>query len=376
MRIYRFRITAALLAALLLLTGCVLAEAQPDGEDTETAVQYPAQPSFDSEPVLPKPPPPPPDPELTLAFVGDILLGAGLEGTIAARGVDYPWVHVAPTLKRADLALANLETAVSTRGRPDPNKQFTFRSRPQTLQGAARAGLDVLTLANNHALDYGPEALLDTIDHVGSAGMHPVGAGRNAEEAFRPLVLNIQGLKVGVLGFTRVIPVPQWAAAPGRAGLASGYDPEPVLEAIDALRPQVDILVVLFHWGQEVTDQPRPTDIDLAQRMIGAGATIVVGHHPHVLQGIERHDGTLIAYSLGNFVFTSVRRRLNQETGILEVTVRRSGVTGARFTPFYIVQGQPRPVDGEEAQRILSRLDRLSQRWGTAVRPDGAIVGP
>jgi len=357
--------TTALLLLLFLAWGCApgAVPSEPAPAATET----------------PLPAAPPPDPEIRLAFVGDILLGGELDGIIQYRGVDYPWVHAAPILRQADLAIGNLETAVSRRGTPSPDKQFTFRSRPETLAGAARAGMDVLSLANNHALDYGRDALLDTIANVRAAGMHPVGAGKDLAEAFSPALFEVRGLKVAVLGFTRVIPFATWVAGQKQPGLAAGWEPEPVLAAVTDASTRADVVVVLFHWGEEVKDIPRASDMELARQLIDAGATVIVGHHPHVLQGIDLRGSGLIAYSLGNFIFTSVSRPLNQETGILAVTVTRGGVKSARFHPMYISQGQPRPADAKTARRIQERLDRLSVRWQTRVADDftiSALDGP
>lgn len=357
-----------LLLLLPLLAACGPAGVAPPPTPTGAPAPDPLPHSFE-------PPAPEPEPELRLAFVGDILLGAGLEPELQQHGADYPWLHAAGILKRADFAMGNLETAVSTGGAAAPDKQFLFRSRPEMLAGATRAGVDVLSLANNHTLDYGPEALIDTVNHVRSAYIHPVGAGKDAARAFAPVILEAKGLKVAVFGFTRVIPVGEWAAGEQHPGLAAGYDPAPVLKALDAVRAEVDLIVVLFHWGEENKDAPRATDIDLTKELLEHGATIVVGHHPHVLQGIELRDRRLTAYSLGNFIFTSVQRRLNQETVILEVTVGRGGVTGAHFTPMYITAGQPRPVEGREATAILERLDQLSRPFKTAVGAEGKITG-
>ncbi|HYG56847.1 MAG TPA: CapA family protein, partial [Symbiobacteriaceae bacterium] len=273
---------------------------------------------------------------VTIAFVGDILL---TDGVLAGRGGDHPWARVAGQLKQADLAIGNLETAVSTRGTPVPNKQYTFRSAPGALAGAARAGIDVLSLANNHSGDYGPEALLDTIDHVKAAGIQPVGAGQDVNEAAKPVTLNVKGQTIAILAFTRVIPEADWVAGYQHPGLNPGWEPEPVLAAIRAARAQADAVIVLVHWGEEMKDRPRPTDIELADAMVKAGATVVAGHHPHVLQSIRHQGRSLVAYSLGNFIFTGSSSPLGRQSAILTVRLGRQGVTSARLTPLSIVAG-------------------------------------
>jgi poly-gamma-glutamate capsule biosynthesis protein CapA/YwtB (metallophosphatase superfamily) len=315
----------------------------------------------------------PPKPSVRIAFVGDILLGGGIGPIIAGQGIDYPWVHAASILQGADLAIGNLETSVSRRGRPVPDKQFTFRADPKSLEGARRAGIDLLSLANNHTLDFGRDALTDTIQHAKEHQIEVIGAGQNAAEAFAPAIRTVHGLKIAIFGFTRVIPTGDWAAGTKHPGLASGYDPKPVLAAIEAAAPSVDAIIVLFHWGEERADRPRPTDRHLAEAMLEKGATVVIGHHPHVLQAIDRHPHQLIAYSLGNFIFTAVNNPLNQQTAILEVTLGSTGVIDVKLTPFHITAGQPRPVDSHLKKRILDRLDQLSRSFHTRIDSQGSV---
>lgn len=333
-----------------------------------------AAPTASAPPPVAPPPvatPQPPE-EITIAFVGDILL---TESVLAGRGADHPWARVAKQLKEADLAIGNLETAVSTRGAAVPHKQYTFRSPPSALAGAARAGIDVLSLANNHTGDYGPEALLDTIDHVKEAGMHPVGAGKDLAAAAQPVILTAKGRKIAVLAFTRVIPEAGWVAGHQHPGLNPGWEAKPVLAAIRKARAQADAVIVLIHWGEEMKDRPRPTDIELADEMIAAGATIVAGHHPHVLQGVHRQGQSLVAYSLGNFIFTNSSNPLGRQSAILTVKLGKQGVTHARLTPLTIVGGQPRPAPRAEARQILDRL-RLLSRPTTDIAPTGKITIP
>lgn len=311
-------------------------------------------------------------PEITVALVGDLLL---TDAALAGRGADYPWARVSGALQRADIAIGNLETAVSLQGAPVAGKQFTFRARPGALAGAARAGLDVVSLANNHTGDYGPQALLDTLQHVRAAGLHPVGAGRDAAEALRPAILETRGLKVAVLAFSRVIPEAGWVAGYQKPGLASGWDPAPVVAAVRKARSEADAVIVLMHWGEEAKAKPRPTDIDLARQLTAAGAAVVAGHHPHVLQGFRWHEQSLVAFSLGNFIFTHSANPAARETGILTVRLGAAGVSHAQFTPLVIVANQPRPA-GRQAAAILDRVKRLSGPWGTAIRPDGHMVPP
>jgi len=312
-------------------------------------------------------------PEITVALVGDLLL---TDAVLAGRGADYPWARVAGALQRADIAIGNLETAVSLRGAPVAGKQYTFRARPEALAGAARAGLDVVGLANNHAGDYGPEALLDTLAHARAAGLRPAGAGRDAAEALQPAIVEARGLKVAVLAFSRVIPEAGWVAGYQKPGLASGWDPAPVLAAVRKARREADAVIVLMHWGDEAKAQPRPTDVDLARQLTAAGAAVVAGHHPHVLQGFRWHGQGLVAFSLGNFIFTHSANPGARETGILTVRLGRCGVTRAQFTPLVIAAGQPRPPGREAAAQTTARLRQLSRAWGISITPRGDLAPP
>jgi poly-gamma-glutamate capsule biosynthesis protein CapA/YwtB (metallophosphatase superfamily) len=361
---------AVVLWLLIWATGCTpVASTRGAGDDSEAP-----SPSPVAGPASAEPAPPPPDPEVRLAFVGDILLGGGIDWVLRQRGADYPWVHAAPILQEADLAVGNLETAVARGGQPVPNKQFTFRSRPETLHGASQAGVDVFSLANNHSLDYGREALVETIRHVREYGIYPVGAGADAAEAARPVQVEVNGLTIAVLGFSRVIPEVGWVAGQNHPGVNPGWDPTPTVAAVKEAKAQADVVVAYIHWGEELQDQPRSADQELAQQLLDAGAALVVGHHPHLLQGIQWKGNGLVAYSLGNFIFTSGSNPVTSDTGILEVVVRREGVKSAKFTPLVIKEGQPRPADAGARKRIFERLNRLSRPWQTSVAEDGTLT--
>jgi len=314
-----------------------------------------------------------PSPRVRIAFVGDVLLGGGLDSLLNKRGADYPWQHVAAHLQSADLAIGNLETAVTTGGSPEPEKQFTFRSHPSRLAGAARAGIDIWSLANNHSRDFGPDALMETVELVRRAGMEPVGAGPALADALQPVIREVHGLRIAVVAVSRVIPAPHWVAWEGNPGVAPGWDPDVVKEAVAKAAAEADHVILLVHWGEERVDQPRAADIDLARIALEAGATIVVGHHPHVLQGIDWTGSRLVAYSLGNFIFPDAPRPLNQQTGILTLELDRSGVRDARLTPLVISQGQPGPPTVDQTKAILERLDRLSEPFGTRIDREGKL---
>jgi poly-gamma-glutamate synthesis protein (capsule biosynthesis protein) len=277
---------------------------------------------------------------LVLAAVGDVTFGGPVAQEIDDRGPRYPWLRVASVLSGADLATANLEAVVSTRGtavsgKPPPR----LRGASAALRAAVRfAGLDVLTVANNHTLDFGPEAFLDTMRFVNGFGAVPVGGGSGSQAARRPALLEQGGLRIAFLGYDDTWP--GFHAQPGVPGAAAA-DPAALAEDIRRAGKAADLVVVWFHWGQLFETTPNERQQELAAAAVAAGATVVLGAHPHVLQPIDVERWRLTAWSLGNFVFYD-RGPEAAKTGILLVRLDRRGVVGSELRPARIVRAQPR----------------------------------
>ena len=265
---------------------------------------------------------------LTLAAVGDVNLGDRPGQLMEQFGYAYPWTSVGPTLRRADLSLANLECAVSRRGTPQ-DKQYVFRGRPEALRAMSRSGgIDVVNLANNHAGDFGDDALLDTLRNARSLGMTPVGAGATETAAYRPQVLERLGLRVAFVGFSTILPF-EFRAVDNNPGTAWGFA-DRVRRSVQQARRQADVVVATFHWGIERDTVEDERERALARVALDAGATVIIGGHPHVLQPIRRPTGRLVAYSLGNFVFGAGSPG-TASTGILQVGLGRGRVVSARL---------------------------------------------
>ena len=281
---------------------------------------------------------------LVLAAVGDVTFGEQVGGAIQRFGAAYPWRGVAGTLRRADITIGNLETAVSNGGSAVPDKQYHFRGLPSDLLPVAGfAGFDVLTLANNHTGDFGTGALLDTLAAVRAAGIVPIGAGADSAAAAQPALLHAGGLTVAVLGRSDVNPLgfAATATAPG----TSRADPLALARDVSAARRRADVVVCFFHWGIEGRTAPTPRQQELANACLGAGAQVVVGAHPHVFGAVTApRPHTVVAWTLGNFVFPSAG--VTARTGILEVELGRSGVTGYRVVPVEIDGFSPRLLHG------------------------------
>lgn len=282
-------------------------------------------------------------PSWSLLAVGDVLM----DDTESA-GVD-PFAAVQPPLASGGLAVVNAEMAIADIGVPEP-KEFTFRALPSAAARMAAAGIDVANLGNNHSLDFGVDAMLATIGHLRAAGVATVGAGHNAGEAFAPVVATVGEVRVAVLGASRVYPRREWAAGEG-PGLASAYNERQLLAAIRAARANADVVVVAVHWGVEGSPCPDKDQERLGAAMLEAGASVVLGSHPHVLQPILADSRGVLAYSLGNFVFHR-RRGTSGESGVLEVRFAGAQVVGHQFHPHVLDQGPPRPAGPEAAARI------------------------
>ena len=237
----------------------------------------------------------------TLLFTGDVMLSRTVGARMAAqKDWSLPFHLIADTLRQADLRYANLECPVSDRGR-NQHHLYSFRADPQAIEGLKAIGFNVVSQANNHTYDWGREALLDTLDRLRAGGIQPVGAGPNVFAAHFPLLVKVGELRLAFLAYVDIDPK-EAAAKVDRAGVA-WLDPAQALADIRFARPLADLLIVCPHWGVEYARQPTPAQVELAHQMIDAGADLIVGSHPHVVQPLEMYHGHWIAYSLGNFVF-------------------------------------------------------------------------
>jgi poly-gamma-glutamate synthesis protein (capsule biosynthesis protein) len=305
-----------------------------------------------------------PTPTIRLAAVGDLNLDRAPAYIITTTGdLAYPLSRVKPVFDAADYTIGNLETALGDVGEPAA-KRYPFRSPPEAAQALAVGGIDLVSLANNHAMDYGPEALLQGIGLLHEAGVATVGGGANEAEAHAPHIADIGGLRVALLGYVHVpieavtnFDTQSWTATADAPGLAWA-DPARVRADVAAVRPEVDLVVVILHSGYEYIEEPSEWQVAAAHAAIDAGADLVVGHHVHILQGIHRYGEGVIVYGLGNFLFDIDGP---PETAILNVWLDRDGVRQLELIPAIIQEhGQPRLAEAWEAGSILSRVYYLT----------------
>ncbi|WP_342423461.1 CapA family protein [Paenibacillus sp. FSL E2-0178] len=308
-----------------------------------------------------------------LNFAGDVIFAGKVAELLQKKGYDYSYSALDGMFKKDDLTVVNLETPITTGGVGAANKQFVFKGAPEALDALKSAGVDAVNLANNHTLDQGEEGLLDTLKHLSKRGIPYVGAGKNSKEAYSAQYFERQGIRIALLGFTRVMPVIEWKAEAGKPGLASVYDSAEALKAIAAAKQQADLVVVVVHWGKERMEQYDKTQQTLGHSFIDAGADLVMGGHPHVLQGIEPYKGKWIAYSTGNFIFTRSSLPATWETAVFQAECSKEGQCSLKLSPMDAELGQPVPMNEADGQLLLHKVESLSSGL-VKIRNDGTVV--
>lgn len=351
----------AITAALLLAAAC------GDEATEEIAI---GDPSMTLEPVEPTDEPEPTPRDVTIAFAGDVLFEDDVRDLLDSDP-DTTLDAIADALSAADVTMVNLETAITERGTPEP-KAWTFRVGPEALDALAAAGVDVVSMANNHAVDYGAEGLVDTLDAASAAPLDVVGVGVDEGAAFKPAVIDVDGTTIAVLAASDVPDhtAAAWSAGPDGAGIASARDPERLLLAVQDAASRADIVTVYLHWGEERVNCPIGEQTELAQQLADAGADIVVGSHAHVLLGAGWLGSTYVSYGLGNFVWYHPNSIPEATSGVLTLTIRDGRVVSDEFTPTFTEQdGRPRVVEGVDAEQAAADWDALRDCAGLSPTP-------
>lgn len=297
-------------------------------------------------------------PSVTLAFAGDVHFTGRTEGLLDDPGTAFG--PIAEALRAADLAMVNLETAITDRGVEEP-KQFHFRTSPTALDAVAAAGVDIVTMANNHAVDYGPLGLEDSLAAVARSPIPVVGVGATAAAAYAPYHVTVRGVGFSIFGVSHVDDhtFQAWTATDTTPGIASTAGRDRLLEGV-RIAAVADVVVVYVHWGIEGDPCPTAEMADLAVDLAAAGADAIVGTHAHLLLGAGfQAGGAYVSYGLGNFVWWR-SQAYSDDTGVLTLTVQNGAVTGAAFTPAVIDDnGRPQPVSGPQAQEKVLAFDQL-----------------
>lgn len=302
--------------------------------------------------------------EVVLAFAGDILFddeysimasmkqrGNGIYDTISADLLEE--------MTNADIFMLNNEFPYTMRGEPTLDKQFTFRADPDTAELLLDMGVDIVSLANNHAYDYGEISLLDSVDTLAALQMPYVGAGRNIEEASRPFFFETNGMKIGILASTQIerLDNPDTkGAAENTAGVFRSWDGTLLYEKVEETAALCDFLVVYVHWGSENTTELDWAQKEQAKRLAESGADLVIGNHSHCLQGIEMINNVPVFYSLGNFLFNSK----TVDTCLVKATVKEGKLSSLQFVPAQQSGCKTKLLTGSEKTRVIEYIKTLS----------------
>lgn len=305
---------------------------------------------------------------VSLIFTGDVLLSnyvlnqyknLGIEGVLDAG--------LLRELQTADVTVINEEFPFSTRGEPAEDKQFTFRVDPSYVSVLKEMGVDMAAVANNHILDYGEDALIDTFDTLEGAGILYAGGGTDKERAMQLQVMEVKGVRVGMLAASRVIPDIFWNIENRQPGVLCTYDPALLLGAIEKAKESCDYLFVYVHWGIERNTTPEEYQKNLARQYIDAGADAVIGSHPHVLQGIEFYQGKPVFYSLGNFLFNQTI----EKTMAVRFEVDGEKNVSIRLLPASASNARTGLIDDTAKKDFYRELEELS--YGIHIGEDGTV---
>lgn len=302
--------------------------------------------------------------KVTLTFIGDILFDSNyaVMSTLKQNGGDITSgidAQIINFMEESDIVMANNEFPYSTSGAPLEGKQFTFRAKPETVSYLDDMNVDLVSLANNHAYDYGQQAFVDTLDTLDGAGIAYVGAGHNIDEASSAVFYIINNMKIGILSATQIekgdSPDTK-GATDTNPGVFRCWNNDRLLSAISETRKECDFLVVYIHWGTESTTELDWAQTQQAPEMVNAGADLIIGDHPHVLQPISTISGVPVVYSLGNFWFNSKEI----DTCMIQATVTETGLDTLRFVPCLQSGCKTRMLSGDEGMRVINEMQNMS----------------
>lgn len=315
---------------------------------------------------------------VTITFAGDILFDPSYSvmAKLLQNGGDIG-SGIAPDLigemQSADIMMLNNEFAYSDRGTPTPEKQFTFRARPESVSYLTELGVDIVSLANNHAYDYGEQALLDSMEILREEGIPYVGAGVNIEEASAPVYFIINDMKIAFISATQIerLDNPDTKGATETSpGVFRCFNGEKLLQTVAAAKEESDFVIVYVHWGTENQEETDWAQNKQAPELVEAGADLIIGDHPHILQKIDIINGVPVIYSLGNFWFNS--RPL--DTGMVKVTISQEGLQSFQFIPCLQNNCKTNLLEGEEKTRVLGEMRRMSPT--VQIDEDGYVTLP
>jgi poly-gamma-glutamate synthesis protein (capsule biosynthesis protein) len=296
--------------------------------------------------------------EISLIAVGDVSFSRAVERAVKrANDINYPLLKIRDYFKTADLVFGNLETPI-TKGAEIPDFEMIFRSNPGTEQALKEAGFSILSLANNHTPNFGEKGLSDTFDYLDDAGIEYVGAGRNTKEANQPVFIEKEGIKLAFLAYNDNDVVPNsYEALEDRAGTAF-MRIDKMIKAVKEAKKEANFVIVSMHSGIEYVNEPNNSQVNFARAAIDSGADLIIGHHPHVVQVMEKYKDKFIFYSLGNFIFDQPQSLETREGIAIKVYFTKNNVNKISILPVFMEKlAQPRMANDQESEKILKRLN-------------------
>lgn len=295
-----------------------------------------------------------------LLAVGDVNCAHWITPILDASGTSYPYKNIKHLLSTGDLVIANLEAPFCEKGEPYP-KNFVFKVPARHADVLKDGNINLVSLANNHILDYGIPGLVTTIETLKKASIFFAGAGENINDAYKPAFFRLKNMDIAFFSFSMTFPKSFWATD-STGGTAYPYF-SIIKDSISAYRSRADFIIASFHWGKELTSIPKDYQRRMAHFVINSGADLIIGHHPHVLQGIEIYKEKYIFYSLGNFVFASYSNKAI-DSMILEADLTKAGIKNIRIIPInvnnYEVHFRPIEMNGKNRARVINHLNETS----------------
>ena len=306
--------------------------------------------------------------DTTIILTGDVLFANAFKAAYDAGGIErVVSPELLEQLKAADILMVNNEFPFSDRGEPMADKQFTFRCSPSYVRALNEMGVDIVSLANNHTLDYGRDALSDTFTTLDGAGILYAGAGETKERAYELQIIEKNGKKFGFLAASRVVPESNWKVEERTPGMLTAYDDTKLVQLIKEARSGCDFLAVYIHWGVEYDAYPQDYQTKIATDCFNAGADLILGAHTHCLQGISYISGKPVFYSLGNFVFG----QNIDKTAAVKVQVSSDGTVSYGLLPVYAAGGTTKLMDTNSASALYQYMTQISD--GVTIGADGKI---
>ena len=306
--------------------------------------------------------------DISMIFTGDVLFANSFSMAYGNGGITkVVGSDLLKDLNQANITMVNEEFPFSTRGTQMENKQYTFRADPANVKALQEMGVDIVSLANNHILDFGKDALEDTFQTLDGAGILYAGAGTTAERAKACQTIAVNGKKIGFLAASRVIPEGYWNVDDQAPGVFTTYDGTQLCNALKEAKKTCDYVVAFVHWGVEQQANPEDYQKNLAKQYIDAGADLVIGCHTHCLQGIEYYKGKPIYYSLGNFIFGS---DINQSMAV-KVTVGANQSATCQLIPVYATKGCTMKLDESKSSALYRYMESISN--GIQISEDGTV---